>query len=244
MKILLPLGYLQGAFYMWADDRFDGKVIDVAIIGAGGIARQVVDIMEACNEIKLKYNILGYIVEKEYFQPNIIVNTYSVLGDLDWFDNNSEVQTICAIGDIELKNKLISKVSKYNLKYINAIHPTALITKYNKKFGVGNIFDIGVIISNSDLIGNHNLFNLQCSIGHDCILGDSITIGPGARISGNVTIGSNTYIGTGATVIEKKQIGADATIGAAACVVNDLPAGSTAVGVPAKIIKNKFSNSL
>jgi len=229
---------------MWADDRFDGKVIDVAIIGAGGIARQVVDIMEACNEIKLKYNILGYIVEKEYFQPNIIVNTYSVLGDLDWFDNNSEVQTICAIGDIELKNKLISKVSKYNLKYINAIHPTALITKYNKNIGVGNIFDIGVIISNSDLIGNHNLFNLQCSIGHDCILGDSITIGPGARISGNVTIGSNTYIGTGATVIEKKQIGADATIGAAACVVNDLPAGSTAVGVPAKIIKNKFSNSL
>lgn len=228
---------------MWADDRLDGILQDVVIIGAGGIARQVVDILEACNEVKKKYNILGYVVEKEYFKVNTLINSYPVLGDLEWFENKVNVHTICAVGDIELKNKLIEKVSKYNLKYINAIHPTAIITKYNKSIGFGNIFDIGVIISNAYAIGNHNLFNLQCSIGHDCILGDYITIGPGARISGNVTIGSNTYIGTGATVIEKKNIGADSTIGAGACLVSDLPAGSTAVGVPAKIIKNKFSNS-
>ena len=44
-------------------------------------------------------------------------------------------------------------------------------------------------------------------------------------------------MGTGATVIQCKTIGKGATIGAGAVVVDNVDPFSTAVGVPAKVIK-------
>ena len=42
-----------------------------------------------------------------------------------------------------------------------------------------------------------------------------------------------------ANVIQGISIGRWSVIGAGAVVIEDIPAGSTAVGVPAKVIKNK-----
>jgi serine O-acetyltransferase len=52
-------------------------------------------------------------------------------------------------------------------------------------------------------------------------LGKRVDVGAGAQILGNVTIGDN------------------ASIGANAVVLCDVPAGATAVGIPAKIISSK-----
>jgi serine O-acetyltransferase len=54
-------------------------------------------------------------------------------------------------------------------------------------------------------------------------LGARVNVGAGAKILGNVTIGD------------------DANIGANAVVLSDIPAGHSAVGIPAKIIKSKHS---
>jgi serine O-acetyltransferase len=51
------------------------------------------------------------------------------------------------------------------------------------------------------------------------------------------TIGDNVIIGAGARVLGGITIGDDVIIGANAVVIKDLPAGVTAVGVPAKVIK-------
>jgi serine O-acetyltransferase len=51
-----------------------------------------------------------------------------------------------------------------------------------------------------------------------------------------VTIGPSAKIGTGATILAPANVGAAARIGANAVVVGDIPAHSTAVGAPARII--------
>ena len=50
-------------------------------------------------------------------------------------------------------------------------------------------------------------------------LGDGVFLGAGARILGGITIGDG------------------ASIGANAVVLSDIPAGATAVGVPARVLK-------
>lgn len=50
------------------------------------------------------------------------------------------------------------------------------------------------------------------------------------------TIGDNVSIGTGAKVLGPITIGNGARIGANAVVISDVPAGATAVGVPARVI--------
>ncbi len=68
------------------------------------------------------------------------------------------------------------------------------------------------------------------SVGPNCLLLQQVTIVEG------VTIGGHVDIGAGAKIVRPVMIGNHAKIGANAVVLEDVPAGATAVGVPAKII--------
>ncbi|MEG4329661.1 serine acetyltransferase, partial [Microcoleus sp. herbarium5] len=46
-------------------------------------------------------------------------------------------------------------------------------------------------------------------------------------------------VGAGAKILGKVNLGDDVNIGANAVVLSDIPAGQTAVGIPAKIIKSR-----
>jgi serine acetyltransferase len=70
-------------------------------------------------------------------------------------------------------------------------------------------------------------------IGADCAIHQVCTIGAGSRPGGPV-IGDHVYIGCHACVLGPVYVGDGAKIGAGAVVVGDVPAGATAVGVPAK----------
>ncbi|NET39041.1 MAG: serine acetyltransferase, partial [Cyanothece sp. SIO1E1] len=54
----------------------------------------------------------------------------------------------------------------------------------------------------------------------------------------DVKIGGHVDIGAGAKIIRPVSIGDHAKIGANAVVLCDVPAGATAIGVPAKVIKS------
>lgn len=68
------------------------------------------------------------------------------------------------------------------------------------------------------------------SIGPNCLILQQVTIVDQVKIGGHVDIGA------GAKIIRSVIIGDHAKIGANAVVLCDVPAGATAVGVPAKII--------
>ncbi len=53
-----------------------------------------------------------------------------------------------------------------------------------------------------------------------------------------IRIGSNVWIGGGAIVLSGVTIGDDCVVGAGSVVRHDLPAGSIAVGNPARVIRN------
>lgn len=60
---------------------------------------------------------------------------------------------------------------------------------------------------------------------------------------GDVIIGNDVWIGYGATLIGPITIGDGAIIGAGAVVVRDVPAFAVAVGIPAKVVKNRFDDA-
>jgi O-antigen/teichoic acid export membrane protein/serine acetyltransferase len=73
------------------------------------------------------------------------------------------------------------------------------------------------------------------SIGSRCQLISGITIGMRGHLQ-FATIGDDVYIGAGARVLGDIHIGDGAHIGANAVVLKDVPAGVTAVGVPARLL--------
>lgn len=74
----------------------------------------------------------------------------------------------------------------------------------------------------------------DAQIGPNCLLFQQVTIGHGA--GGLPVLGGHVDIGAGARLIGAITIGDHARIGANAVVTIDVPAGSTAIGIPARII--------
>ena len=87
-------------------------------------------------------------------------------------------------------------------------------------------------------------------IGETAIIEDDVLIYQGVTLGGvsldkgkrHPTIEKNTVIGSGAKILGNITVGENSKIGANSVVICDVPPNSTAVGVPAKIIKKEDNN--
>jgi serine O-acetyltransferase len=73
-------------------------------------------------------------------------------------------------------------------------------------------------------------------IGSNCYVHQGVTIGWDYRGERSPVIGDGVFIGTGAAILGAITVGDGARIGANAVVLRDVPAGATAVGVPARVL--------
>jgi len=78
-----------------------------------------------------------------------------------------------------------------------------------------------------------------CAIGDDSIIRQGVTLGNRYldKPLEAPQLGARVNVGAGAKIFGQVQIGDGANIGANAVVLQDIPAGATAVGIPAKVIK-------
>jgi serine acetyltransferase len=76
-------------------------------------------------------------------------------------------------------------------------------------------------------------------LGDDCVIRQGVTIGNRykERPFDAPRLGARVDVGAGAQILGMVSIGDDARIGANAVVLSDIPAGATAVGVPAVIVR-------
>ena len=212
---------------------------DVVIIGAGGFAREVLDVLEACNRKTPSYNILGYIVDAQYGVKGTMVNDRPILGHFDWLRKCAHnVFAIGGVGTTPLRRRLVLRAKEAGCRFCTVVHPTAVITRWIE-MGEGVVITAGCILTNRIRLANHVHVNLGCTIGHDAIIEEYVTLAPGVHVSGGVTLEEGSYIGTGANLLEGIRIGAWSIIGAGSTIVKDVPPNTTVVGVPGKVIKQR-----
>lgn len=118
--------------------------------------------------------------------------------------------------------RLISQTAKFFTGI--EIHPGATIGK-----GLFIDHGTGVVIGET------------AEIGDNCTLYQGVTLGGTGKDVGkrHPTLGNNVMVGAGAKILGPFKVGDNAKIAANAVVLSEVPSDSTAVGIPARIVKRK-----
>jgi sugar O-acyltransferase (sialic acid O-acetyltransferase NeuD family) len=208
----------------------------VVIVGAGGHAREVLEILWACRRGGEDVEPLGF-VHDAAGDAAAALNGLPVLGTFEWLARAriDGLSAICAVGTPAVCERLALRVRGLGIPVTSAIDPDAWIA-VTARLGDGVMVFPRVVINANAEIGDHTTLNVAASVSHDARIGRFASVGPGARIAGNVCVGERCFIGMGASLIQGVSVGEGSVIGAGAVVLDDVPAGVTAVGIPARVV--------
>lgn len=215
------------------------KTDEIILLGGGGHGAELLSYLDDLSAAGSPVRLLGVIDDGKPPGP---WETSQVLGGLPVFVElivrGHHVRWITAVGNNRIRMLLVEKAEKAGgaRPAWTLIHPRASVGRACE-VGEGTLLAPGAIVTTRTRIGRHSIINVKASVSHDCAVGDFVNINPSATICGNVKIGDGAFIGAGATVINGVSVGAWSVVGAGAAVVRDIPERVTAVGVPARVIK-------
>ncbi|MNZ56940.1 Serine acetyltransferase [compost metagenome] len=117
----------------------------------------------------------------------------------------------------------------------------ARIVSQTSRFFTGIEIHPGARIGNRLFIdhGMGVVIGETCEIGDDVVIYQGVTLGGSGKEKGkrHPTIGNNVVIGSGAKILGSFKIGDQSNIGANSVVLKEVPAGSTVVGIPGKVVR-------
>ena len=210
----------------------------LVIFGVGGHAREVAQLVADINQAQpWRWQLLGFVADPQAATRIRKPLPAPLLGDAQWLAWHPAAQVVVAAGTPAARRDIALRLQQAQpgLRFATLVHPRAWLAE-RVSVGQGSVVFAGALINVDVAIGAHGSINLGCTISHDCLLGDHVSLGPGVHLAGGVTVGQDTDVGTGSSIRPGISIGPGAVIGAGAVVVHDLPAGCTAVGVPARPI--------
>lgn len=197
---------------------------EVFIIGAGGFAAEITEYIEDNNKkLNNKIKILGYfdIDDKQYTKYNF---SSPFLGDERQYSFKDTDKIIIAIGNLDLRKKVIKYFSNINCNFYNFVHHTCMISQ-KAQIKEGNIFCPNIIVGPNAKIDKFNVFNYNVSLPHDVEILENNIFSPYVQLTGFVKIGSNNLFGTQVVITPNIKIGDNNRVQALSLIDRNLKNG-------------------
>lgn len=195
----------------------------VIVIGAGGHARVIADIIKCCGD-----EVVGFLDDRapSEFPGMMILGKVSDARAL----NTDDVGFVIGIGNNKTRKRIAKEMQELN--FYTAIHPSAVVAR-DVDIGVGTVVMANAVINTGSKVGCHCIINTAATVDHDNLVSDFAHLSPGVHLSGTVEVGEGTWLGTGAVTINNIKICDGCMVGAGAVVVGDIREAGTYTGIPA-----------
>lgn len=204
----------------------------VVVYGAGGHAK-VVAYVVTC----LGHEVIGLV--DDLLPAGTVRGGLSVMGSGAWLHGRSEeVAVALGIGDNRIRNETFQTCRRLSIPCPSFVHPHATVAP-SARLADGCIVMAGAIINPDAEIEAGAIINTAAVVEHDCRVGAFAHVSPNATLAGGVRVGAFAHVGAGASVIPGVEVGADTIVGAGAVVTKPVPARVVAVGVPARVIRER-----
>ncbi len=186
--------------------------IRVAIVGAGGYGRIVLDVLLASG---YGDRVLGF-YDDAHAALSGEVRGVPILGDVGMLKSMLSVEpvhVVVAITDNGARLQVANSLRGLGARFLSAVHPEAYVSEA-AVVGDGSVVAAGAIVHPDAAVGSHCYLGPQSVVDRDAEVGAGTWIsagaivGPGAHLGARVVLGQNSSVGRKAVVDGEVEIGA------------------------------------
>lgn len=207
----------------------------LVIVGAGGFARETIEVVHAINAERRSWELLG-LLDDDPAKHGTEVGGAEVLGPLSWLARQPAVAAVVCIGNpanFASRRAVVHRLSLPTERYATLVHPTAVVAR-RSEIGPGGVLHAHTVLTTDVELGAHVAIMPAVVFTHDDVVADFATFGAGVRLAGSVQVGTGAYLGSGCLVRENLSIGAWSMVGMGSVVTRPVPAGEVWLGQPAR----------
>lgn len=208
------------------------------LVGAGGLAREVLAAVGASGSAAPGRTVLGYLDDNPALHGRHIQGL-PVLGPLDAVAEHPDADVVVCVAspkDPSRRRRVVERLALPVERYATVVHPAASLAP-GTQLGAGSVFLACTVVTAAQQVGAHVVAMPHTTITHDDEVGDYVMFGTGVGLSGSVSVGPCAYLGSGALVREGLSIGAGSIVGIGAVVLADVPPFEVWVGNPARRLR-------
>ncbi len=198
----------------------------VLIVGAGGLAKEVADLVTA----------IGMEVEAFYAESSAqVLHPIAGVAVIDDLDAVKSRYAVVAIGDTAARKRFCGILGgRFELPTL--VHPLACVSG-SARLSEGVLVMQNAVVNSGADIGRGALLNVACCVAHDCHVGAYSHLAPATQMGGGSSVGEGVFCGTSSVVLPNTEVGEWSVCGAGAVVTTIIPARCLAVGIPARPVK-------
>jgi sugar O-acyltransferase (sialic acid O-acetyltransferase NeuD family) len=190
---------------------------NIIIVGAGGLGREVLDLLQIVAEKNKSYKVLGF--ADDALPQGFLINGYEILGNLSQCVNLPNVCFVIAIGNPSIRLIVFEQLKLQQQVLCNIIHPTAQLSSYavvepdagvilfgnsfigpNAKIGANVLIHQNAIVGHDAIIGNHSIILQSCVLNGQITLESAVMVGPLTVMNGKHFIRKSGVIGAGSNL--------------------------------------------
>lgn len=161
--------------------------MNLLIIGAGGhghVCKEIAEMM--CDRTGEKiFHRISFLDD----ESNEAIGTIDSLNRLQ----NEYQSVFVALGNSEMRRKILDQLERMKYQIVSLIHPSAIISK-SAEIGIGSVIMQGAIIQTNAKLGKGTIVSAGALIDHDAVIEDCCHINSGAVVASMSKVPSGTKI--------------------------------------------------
>jgi sugar O-acyltransferase (sialic acid O-acetyltransferase NeuD family) len=201
----------------------------VLVVGAGGHALMAIEVLWAVGR-----TVLGCVSNDGTSTAWLPVEMIGRSADAGRLAGRHGAEAFVAVDDNYARQKFHAELTASGIPLVTAISPAAVVAA-SAVIGLGTVIMPGAVVNGQSEVGEGVIINTAAVVDGECRVGDFSHVATRAAVAGRAILGRGVFVGTGAAVVPMVSIGDWAVVGAGAAVTASVAAGTTVVGVPARV---------